>query len=238
MSDDARACRTSPRGPRSTTLRAPLALASSVVAFVVLFYAAARAYPGGTHFDRASIGHDLWRNTLCDVTRTVALDGRPNTTACTLARIAMIVLAAGLGTFFTLVTRLFPGRARTARLVRALGVIAAVGAVGVVALSSDRFPSLHGVAVVSAGIPGLAASLVSLHAIVREQRDARAVILLGASALGVAAVDFALYVWELVSGGGSQLAVSVLERLATALLLAWMLAVAREIYGAAPERTG
>jgi hypothetical protein len=224
--------------PRTSTTRAPLALASSVVAFVVLFYAAACAYPGGTHFDHASVGHDLWRNTLCDVTRTVALDGRPNTAACTLARVAMIVLAAGLGTFFMLVPRLFPARRRTAMLVRALGSLAAVGAVGVVLLPSDRFPSLHGVAVVSAGIPGLTASLVSLHAVMRERTSARAVILFGALALGVAAVDFALYVSELVSDGPSQLAVAVLERIATALLLAWMLAVAHEAaYGAArPSR--
>jgi hypothetical protein len=213
---------------RRDTTRAPFALASSVVAFVVLFYAAACAYPGGTHFDHASIGHDLWRNTLCDVTRTVALDGQPNATACTLARAAMIVLAAGLGTFFMLVPRLFPARRRAAVVVRVLGALAALGAVGVVALSSDRFPTLHGVAVVSAGIPGLVASLVSLHAVVRERTSARAVILFGALALGVATVDFALYVSELLTGGGSQLAVSVLERIATALLLAWMLAVAHE----------
>jgi hypothetical protein len=43
---------------------------------------------------------------------------------------------------------------------------------------------------------------------------------------------------ELLRGGASQLAVSVLERIATALLLAWMLAVAHEVYGAAPERAG
>jgi hypothetical protein len=46
-------------------------------------------------------------------------------------------------------------------------------------------------------------------------------------------VDFGLYVAELLSGGASQLSVSVLERVSTALLLAWMLAVAREAYGAA-----
>ena len=150
----------------------------------------------------------------------------------------MIVLAVGLAVFFVLLPRLFRARPRTGTLVRALGSLAAVGAVGVVLLPSDRFGAMHGVAVVSAGIPGLAASLVSLHAVVRERTSARAVILFGALALGVATLDFALYVSELLSGGASQLAVSVLERIATALLLAWMLAVAHEVYGAAPERTG
>jgi hypothetical protein len=49
---------------------------------------------------------------------------------------------------------------------------------------------------------------------------ARAVVAFGGLALAVATVDFGLYVTELVSGGPSQLAVAVLERIATALLLA------------------
>jgi hypothetical protein len=215
-------------------IRGAVALTSAVVLFVALFYAAACAYPGGTHFDHASVGHDLWRNTLCDVTRTTALDGRPNETGRTLARIAMFVLAGGLGIFFALVPRLFRGRARTAAVVRALGALASLGAVAVVLLPSDRFGSMHGVAVVSAGIPGLAASLLSLYSVARERTPARAVVAFGGLALAVATVDFGLYVSELVSGGPSQLAVAVLERIATALLLAWMLAVAYEAaYGAA-----
>jgi hypothetical protein len=208
--------------------RAPSVLTLSVVAFVAIFSAAAWAYPGGTHFDHAAVGHDFWLNTMCDVTRTVALDGRPNTLGCRLASIAMLVLAAGLGVTFTVLPRLFLTRVRMATAVRALGAVSALGAVAVVLLPSDRFGSLHGVAIVGAGIPGLAASLLALVAVVRERRSARAVIALGALALFVSAVDFALYVGELASGGASQVAVSVLERVATALLLAWMLAIARE----------
>ncbi len=206
------------------TLRILLAL--TVLAFIAIFSLAAAAYPGGTHFDHASVGHDLWLNTMCDVTRSVALDGRPNGLGCMLASIAMIVLAAGLGVTFALLPRLFVARARMAAAVRALGTISALGAVAVVLLPSDRFGSVHGVAIVCAGIPGLAAALLALVAVLRERTSARAVIALGGLALGVAAVDFALYVAELVSGSASQASVSVLERIATALLLAWMLAIA------------
>jgi hypothetical protein len=215
---------------RNARLVAPLALIGSVVAFFALFVAAARAYPGGTYFDHASPGHDLWRNTLCDVTRTVALDGRPNGTGCTLARLAMISLAAGIGVLFTRLPELFRARACTGSAVRALGTIAALGAVGVVLLPSDRFGStVHGVAIVCAGVPGLSAALLSLHALVAERSSARAVVVFGALALAVAAVDFGLYLHELLSSGPSQLAVSVLERITTALLLCWMLAVALEL---------
>ena len=218
---------TTTENPREPS-RAPRVLTFTVLAFVAIFSLAAAAYPGGTHFDHASVGHDFWLNTMCDVTRSFALDGRPNSLGSTLASLAMIVLAAGLGVTFALLPRLFGARRRTARAVRALGTVSALGAVAVVLLPSDRFGSLHGLAIVCAGIPGLAASLLALVAVLRERRSARAVTVLGGLALGVAAVDFALYVSELASGGASQMAVSVLERLATALLLAWMLAIARE----------
>jgi hypothetical protein len=220
------------------TRLAPAALVGSVVGFVVLFVAAANAYPGGTHFDHASIGHDFWRNTMCDVTRTVAIGGRPNTTGCTLARAAMLILAGGLGVLFGLLPRLFRARERAGSLVRALGMVAALGAVAVVLLPSDRFGYMHGVAIVCAGIPGLTASLVSLHAVRRERSSARAVVILGGLALGVAAVDFGLYVSELLSGGASQVSVAVLERVATALVLLWMLAIAREARSHAAQGLG
>ena len=212
------------------TLRILLAL--TVLAFIAIFSLAAAAYPGGPHFDHAAVGHDLWLNTMCDVTRSTALDGRPNGLGCMLASIAMIVLAAGLGVTFALLPRLFVARARMAAAVRALGTISSVGAVAVVLLPSDRFGSLHGVAIICAAVPGLAAALLALVAVLRERTSARAVIALGSLALGVAAVDFALYVAELVSGSASQAAVSVLERIATVLLLAWMLAIARAARGA------
>ncbi len=219
--------------------RAPRVLNFTVLAFVAIFSLAAAAYPGGTHFDHASVGHDLWLNTMCDVTRGVALDGLPNALGCTLASIAMIVLAAGLGVTFALLPRLFGTRRRTALAVRALGTVSALGAVAVVLLPSDRLGStLHGVAIVCAGIPGLAASLLALVAVLHERSSARAVTVLGGLALCVAAADFALYVSELVSGGVSQMAVSILERLATALLLGWMLAVARETAAIQRPRRG
>src|SRR3954471_798809 len=87
-------------------------LIGAVPAFVILFFAAANAYPGGTHFDHASVGHDFWRNTLCDVARTVAIDGTPNACACALARVAMTLLALGIGVLFVALPRLFPSRTR------------------------------------------------------------------------------------------------------------------------------
>ncbi|HSO38252.1 MAG TPA: hypothetical protein VLT33_37245 [Labilithrix sp.] len=206
------------------------ALLGSALAFVVFFVLAARAYPGGTHFDHASRGHDFWRNTLCDVARTMAIDGRPNASACTLARVAMITLALGLGVLFAALPRLFPARPRLGTCVRLLGAATVPFAVAVVLLPTDRFGHLHGVAIVLAGTLGLSALLLALAGLFAEARAPRHVVSLGVITMSVAAVDFALYVVEFASQGPAQLAVPVLERLATLLVLAWMAAVARAVH--------
>ena len=35
-------------------------------------------YPGGTGWDARSNGNDFWLNYLCDLERTVAINGQPN----------------------------------------------------------------------------------------------------------------------------------------------------------------
>lgn len=204
-------------------------VATAALSFAV-FAAAARAYPGGTHFDHGSVGHDFWRNTLCDVARTVALDGTPNACACTLARIGMTLLAVGLGVLFVALPRLFPARARLGRAVRVLGLASTPFAIAVVLLPTDRFSQLHGVAIVIAGTLGLGAVLLAIKGLFSDARVSPPIVFLGVVTLSVAAVDFGLYVAEFVTQGPPQLAVPVLERLSTLLLLAWMLAVARAVY--------
>jgi len=216
--------------PFTHYLRRPLLL--TVIAFALLFSMAAYAYPGGSHFDRHAAGHDFWRNTLCDVARSRALDGSANVAGATLAKIAMTILAIGLGMLFWSLPQWFARGDRTdARLrllVRALGLLAVPAAIAVVFLPTDRFSFVHGIAIVVAGIPGFAAAILAMIGLARSihAHAPRLLIRLGALALGVAAVDFAIYGDELVRGGGARLSVVVLERVATLLLLAWMTAAA------------
>ncbi len=211
------------------------ALLASAVGFVVLFALAARAYAGGTHFDHAATGHDFWRNTLCDVARTVAINDRPNGCACWLARVAMITLALGIGVLFVVLPRLFPSRPRLGRLVRALGVATVPCAISVVLLPTDRFGQLHGLAIVLAGALGLTTVLLALKGLFSDPRAPRHVVSLGVITMSVAAVDFALYVVEFASQSPAQLAVPVLERLTTILLLVWMVAVYRSTVARADQ---
>ena len=201
------------------------ALLGTALTFVVFFTLAARAYAGGTHFDHAAVGHDFWRNTLCDVARTVAINDQPNGCACWLARVAMVTLAVGIGVLFVALPRLFPSLPRLGRLVRVLGIATVACAIAVVLLPPDRFGRLHGLAIVLAGTLGLATVILALKGLFSDARAPRYVASLGVTTMSVAAVDFVLYATELASQGPAQLAVSVLERLATILLLVWMVAV-------------
>ena len=203
-----------------------VAMLGAVLGFVILFAVAALAYPGGTYFDHASVGHDFWRNTMCDVARTVALDGAENRVGCAFARAAMTLLALGVGALFIALPRLF-AHERLGKAVRVLGAATVPFAIAVVNLPTDRYGQLHGIAIVFAGTLGLSAALLAMKGLLADPRAPRLVVALGALALAVAAVDFGLYVRELIGATAAQVAVAVLERIATLLVLGWMLAVAR-----------
>jgi hypothetical protein len=227
-----------PRGPLTWSARirlseivAPLVLSSVFVSFV-LFVFAANAYPGGTHFDHFAVGHDFWRNTLCDVARSTALGGASNAIGASLARTAMTIMAIGVGGLFLLLPDRFASSPRLGLAVRVLGCIAVPAAIAVVFLSTDRFGVLHGIAIVVAGIPGLAAAVLAVIGLLREPARTRPrwITRIGVVALLIAAADFVLYVQELLTHGSASVAVSVLERLAALLVLAWMIGVARGGY--------
>ena len=199
-----------------------------LIAFLAVFTAAALAYPGGTHFDHAAPGHDFWRNTMCDVARGEALDGRPNGHGAVLAQLAMASLALSVSLFFWSLRASCPSCARLATGVRWLGVVSFAGMLAVVLLPTDRFGHLHGIAIVTAGVPGIAAAVASVVAFGLEPLAPRRLAIVGLLTVVIAAAGFGIYVDELVRGGAPRLAVPVLERAATILLVWWMLAVVRE----------
>jgi hypothetical protein len=223
-------------------LRLILAARSMVIlamlSFGVLVVAAMSIYPGGTAWDHATRGHDFWLNYLCDLERGVALNGEPNPLGSALARTAMSALAAGLLPFFWLVSTLFPSRPRLGRCVRVLGVVTVVAIEVVVFLPADRFAGIHGVAVVAAGIPGLAAGILAVIGLVAERGAPRAARAIGLAALAVATVDFGLFLPEVLTPAASHVAVAVLERVSTFLVLAWMFVVARHAHRLAKAGAG
>lgn len=199
------------------------ALLAATATFVAITWVSMRLYPGGTSWDPSAHGHRFWTNFLCDLARPTALDGTPNPLGSALARVGMMALALGLLPFFALLARLAPRQRRLASATRALGTIAVFGAFAVTLLPGDRFGRLHGYACVAAAVPGISAALLGLVALLRDDAAPRAVAWVGAAAVIVAAVDFALYLPDVLGLFPAVVAVAVLERLSVGLLLAWML---------------
>ncbi len=84
-------------------------------------------YPGGTWWDKGTVGYRFWQNYLCDLEWHVALNGQDNTLGSQFARAALLVLVAGLAPFWIIVPSLFAERRRLGRAVQGLGLVAMAG---------------------------------------------------------------------------------------------------------------
>jgi hypothetical protein len=196
-------------------------IAVSIVAFVV----AAHLYPGGTHFDHATVGHRFWTNNLCDLARGTSIGGAPNAAGAVFARFALSALAVAVAVFFGIVANGIHER-RLAIALRLLGLAAVPPAITVAFLPTDRFSNAHAVAIVCAGVPGLAGGLLAV--VVHARRPRRMLFALGSATMALAATDFVIYVHESVTHGPPQLAIPILEKLALLAMIGWMVATARQ----------
>jgi hypothetical protein len=203
------------------------AIALSIAIFLPLVGASMRVYPGGTSWDHASVGHDFWLNYLCDLLRPTALDGVPNPCGSALAKTATLVLGAGLLAFFWLVPNHFPSLPRLGRAVRVLGTLSVAGVPGVVFVSGDRYGVLHGLSVVVAATPGLLAALLAVVGLVRGEAGPKRAAMIGVATLAVSAIDFALYIPQILDDAPGPIAVAILERVSLGMMLVWMCVVAR-----------
>ena len=203
-----------------------LAMTVCTVVSLLLLLASMRVYPGGTQWNRAAPGNDFWENYLCDLARTVALNGHPNPIGSLLAQLALGGLSLGLYLFFGLLSRMAPSRPRLGRAIRALGFLATTGAVLVAALPADRHAEVHGIAILLGGASGLLAAVLGILGIAWERRPPRLVARVGLLALVVALLAFIPFVRQYFVDGPGPVAAAVLERLALLCLLAWMAATA------------
>ncbi len=194
------------------------ALAWSVGLFVVLEAVAMALYPGGTWWEPDARGHRFWQNFLCDLSWRVALNGQNNRVGSILSQAAMLVLVGGFVPFWMLAAG---PRART---VRVLGICSVLGAAAVTLMPSERFGSMHGVAVMAAASTGLAAAV--LAAVGQLRAGERVAGALGLAVLASAGIDLVLYVRTFASGGPGPLALPALQKVALLLLLTWMGVVA------------
>ncbi len=200
------------------------AILVAVAAFAALEAVAMALYPGGTDWDAHTAGYRFWENYLCDLTQRHAIDGAPNVAGARLATAAMLALTLGLVPFWIAVARL--AGTRLARAACALGLASVVGTIAVVFLPSDRFGALHGLAVVVAGVPGLGASALGVATLLAHGPRPRVPGAVGVACLAVAFVDFVLYVRHLATHDLGTPVLPAIQKVALALLVAWMVVVA------------
>ena len=201
--------------PRDGWLRAAAVLVLVLLATsVVTTGIAASVYPGGTWMDRTTVGHSFWGNFLCDVARTPALDGRPNPGA-PWGHAAEWSLIVALFVFFWIAPALVdsPRRRRTIRI---LGAVAALGLM----LVPVTVRVAHAVALIVGAGPGFAAAVLLIAGL----RPRPVLALLGLAALGLSALELALYLVfrNRFSGAPLPPAVPAVQRLAVIAAIAWM----------------
>jgi hypothetical protein len=180
------------------------------------------SYAGGSWLHPQAPSHLFFENFWCDLLRDPALNGEANAWSRRLASLGFLALAGALASFWLELARLLP--AGWARFLRLAGPASAVATAAVALVPSDRFPGAHAPAVLTAGGLGFVCGcLCSAWAL--GQRAAVPVFALSSSLLvGAAAANLVLYVRVAYFGGANTMALPVAQKLATAALVAWMVA--------------
>lgn len=207
---------------RSAEWAARLVLAS-LGAFVTTMAVAMARYPGGTWFDRTRSGHAFWHNFFSDLLHGQSLSGVENP-AAPWATVGMLTLVPALGGFWWLLGATQAQHApRLARACRALGLLGVTGLVAVSLLPTDRFPALHGLAVVCAAGPSLAAAILgTLAQRAATDRTQRTLALAGGLTLVCAITNFALYLHHQYLGAELTPLVPTLQKLSALSAIAWL----------------
>jgi len=188
--------------------------------FALLITAAMWVYPGGTWQDPSAVGHRFFANYYCDLLRRPALNGKDNALGAALGTAGFACLGLALGPFWIQVSRLLGARARA--FVRVAGVICAAATAVVALLPSDRFPSLHAPAVLTAGGLGLICGAACSVAAVRRRREIPAFAGASVLLLSAATLNLVLYVNVAYFDGADTIVLPASQKLATLGLIAWI----------------
>lgn len=200
-------------------MRAKLSLAALAV-FCVAILTAAWLYPGGDFIVEKTSGFSL-RNFWCDLLREPAYNGERNAASVRLATLAFTAIGVALLPFWLEVSRLVPHRAR---LLRVAGAISAVATVMVALVPSDRFPALHGPAVLTAGGLGILCGFFVGRASLAARRRWPLFAASSAALLFFASTNMLLYVWDVYLDGPKLVLLPAVQKLATLSLMVWMVA--------------
>ncbi len=206
--------------------------------FVGCLGAAIAMYPGGTWFNRRARGHSFARNFLCDLLQTRALNGKDAHVGALIASVGMFAMLAALVAFFALIPALESPVSRTGRIARGAGFAACALGAAIPLTPSDRFRTVHLVAVLVAFVPALVATFAALLVCLRAPsvslwtRVAALVTVVTGGLNGLAYAYAAAAQTHLVDR-----ALPLLQRASTLGLIVWVLAVCASASRLAPPRT-
>jgi len=224
--------------PASAPFRRFVALAvlPPLLVFAVLMWFAMSAYPGGTWEEPTAKGHSQSRNFLCDLTRPTALNGTSNAVGAQYAELGLLAYALALIPFFLIVPAVFPDRRRTGRLATIAGVMAGIGGVGIVLVPSYKYgPMLHGLAVLLTAVPGLTAGLAATLGVLGTTQSIRPIRIAALATISVTALAVVVFAIQLARQVETTPGLPVLEKLAIACSIAWMLFTVATVLPRAPS---
>lgn len=206
----------------------------SLLTFVVAMALAAALYPGGSWTSRDAEGFSLARNFWCDLLRSRAINGADNGAGKLLASVAFTALGVGLWPFWWLAAAVLPGERRAA--VARMGMLSAASLAAMALLPSDDYPLLHGLVALGGGLLGVASAAVCAATSLPGETSWSARRVSGGLALALACLNAALYVYVAYAGGDETIAQPIVQKLATAALLTWMLTTVREARARGPAK--
>jgi hypothetical protein len=105
-------------------------------------------------------------------------------------------------------------------------------------MPSDRFPALHGTVVTLAGPAGISAGVLAVVGCTRSRFCPRVLAYCGLAMLLFALLTLTQYMRQFWLGANASPLLPLLQKTATLLLLAWMMAVAFLVYRKSSGRAG
>ncbi len=233
-----------PRNRKEVASRAVLRAAAVaqvllLAAFFALMGTAMAHYPGGTWEEPGAIGHRIVWNYFCDLMRPVALNGTPNPVGAALAPLGLLALALALVPFFLTAPTCFPERPRLGRFVRVAGVVCGVGGALSVAVPSHRFGALaHGLALLLAAVPALAAGVASALGVWTARPPSAGLRASSAGTLALTAACAAIFARQLALRAETTPGLALLQKLAVLCLAAWLLLTSARALRLKPTTSG
>ena len=194
-----------------------VAVWSCLLLFAGLMTGAIALYPGGTWLDPATRGHRFWANYWSDLLHPVAIGGAPNPVGSMLGAGGVLAMVAALLVFWWVAPELFPSR-RARGWVRALGSLSVAG---MLTVPSALAGVPHEVAIALAVLPGLGALVLTVLA--SRRTVPLPVVVLEAALLLAVVVDGTLYARDVALGFGPLAVTPALQKVATGLLVAWLI---------------